>query len=451
MRPSLGRGTLTLGARLGALVALASLLLPRAGSQAAVLDPKDITFRLAPGGLRLIIKEDRFAPVVAIDIVVRAGSATETAATAGASHFLEHLAFRGSENYAPGEAARLIDGLGGFLNAATLRDFTHYYVTVPSEHFSAALRLLADSVLRPTLPRPAFEQERVIIASEQRQLHDRPLQWLWDLSHEAAFSLHPYGRPISGTPDSSFLREDLLRYHKQWYLPNNMSVIIVGDVSPTGAAAEVEKAFAGVLPQPLPQVNRPAEPPLSGIKRIRRSAPWKQAYVMLSFHSPGLDHPREVVAADLALSLLGEGHSSRLRRRLKEERQLVFEAGVEYLTTRDPGLFSLWATCAPDKTEDVREALLEELRRLRREIVPPAELEKAKRLLAASYAFSNETCTDQAAALGYYEGVGSFRFATEYLSLVRSLTASDLRAFALRYLDPESYVWCEAGPFEETE
>jgi predicted Zn-dependent peptidase len=431
------------------LLSAACLLAGPPGPEAAGLDPGQVSFAVAPSGLRLIVKEDHFAPVVAIDLVVRAGSADESAGLEGASHFLEHLAFKGSENHPPGEMALQIDGMGGSLNAATLRDFTHYYVTVPAAHFSAALRLLVEAVLRPTFPRAAVEQERLIISNEQQRLHDQPLQWVWDLSYQAAFKLHPYGRALSGPSPSPLSREDLLRHHRQWYLPNNLSVIIVGDVSLRRAAAEVKEAFAGVVPRPLPRRRRPAEPPLSGVREIQRRIPWKQAYVMLSFHSPGMSDPREVVAADLALSLLGEGHSCRLRRELRERRQLALEVGTEYLTTRDPGLFSLWAFCEPGKVKEVRAALLEEVRRLREEPIPAAELAKAKRLLAASYTLSNETYTDQATTLGYYEGVGSYSFATQYLSLLETLSGADVRAFALRCLDPGSYVWCAAGPFEE--
>jgi predicted Zn-dependent peptidase len=128
---------------------------------------------------------------------------------------------------------------------------------------------------------------------------------------------------------------------------------------------------------------------------------------------------------------------------------VALDAGGDYLTTKDPGLFTLWATCTPGNVEAARAALLGQVRQLRKELISAEELVKAKRLLSTSYVFSNETFGDQATALGYYDAVGNYRLACDYLPLLNSLTATELRDFAVRYLDPDRYVCVVGGPPSE--
>jgi len=399
-----------------------------------------------PNGFRVIVKPGHDLGVVAINLVIRAGSRHEEAQESGAAHFLEHMLFRGSSNYRPGKVQEFVEGLGGGINAGTLRDFTHIYATLPSGAFEEAFAALAYAVLHPSLETMEVERERAIILSEISRHHENPLTVMWDLAHLALFLFegHPYGRPVNGTPESvnRLTGKDLLRFHRRWYVPNNMAVVVVGDVSEARVLAAARKAFGKLSPAPVSQ------PLGSGKARLQtRGGEFSYyhggslAYVGLVVKAPAVSSPREVCATDLLLVLLAEGKKSRLWIALRGEETLARAVGAEFLTSREPSPFLLWASCPPEKVAEVKAKMEREIAAIAEGKISPGEIAATKHRLETSFWLSNETYTDQADVLGFYEAIASYRFAAEYVSRLQAVSLAEVKQAATRFLVEQAKTW----------
>jgi len=415
----------------------------------AVLDPRTIYSATLDNGLRLVVCEDKEAAVVSVELVIRAGSADDPPGQEGIAHLLEHVLWAGDGEKDP----RLrIEEVGGIVNAGTLRDFTRFYATVPAGYMNPALAALAEMILQDTFDQDCLLRERRIILEEAAARKDDPHALLNDLAFEELYGrAHPYAHPIDGGQSTreAITPAQLSLFHSTWYVPNNISVVIAGDVGFEDARAAVESIFGSLLPATLPRQLRPApRPPERGRERVVR-IPLGEASVAAVFLAPSASEHTQVCASDLILTLLSHAPFGRLVKGLKDDRQIAASVGVDFLTQRDPALFAVWAVCEPEHLPAVKEAIREELARLAREPLPPDELAAAKRLLAAAYVFANETAADRGATLGFYEAVETYRSATQCLPRVQSLTPGDVAQTASRYAGEP--IWIVLQPTETKE
>jgi zinc protease len=438
----------TAGARLLTLVILVSAATAVAAAPVQVFAPGALHFCQLGNGLRVVVKEDHSAPVVAVNVVIRAGTRCETAQNNGIAHFLEHMIFRAARGGGEDSLAGPIEAVGGVVNGGTLRDFTYFRAVTAPPHLPLALSALARALLHPAFSNQAVFAERVIVLSELRQVADDPEAAAWARAFAFAYGDHPYALPIGGTEQSLVrINADLLAgFHRRWYVPDDASLVIVGDVDPAVARDAAASAFgawaATGAGHPAPSPPPPA-PQLPRTHVETRDLP--QATVLMAFRAPGISAPREVCAMDLLLTILSEGYTARLKRALVET-GIADEVSADFLTQEMPGLFAIRATCAPQRLAQARRALADEILRLRREPVTDGEFAKAQRRLAYSYVFANETVEDQAATLGFYEAIATYEFAVAYLDQVRSLTAAEVLAAARKHLDPERAVWVAIAP-----
>lgn len=431
----------------GALLALAGALLwPPAGVSATVLDPRTVHMAELRNGFRVIVCEDPSANVVAVELVVRAGSAQEGLDESGLAHLVEHACWSGAQ----GEDPRLlIEAVGGTVNAGTLRDYTRFYATVPAGELSLAVRALGAMVVREGFDERTIARERAVILREAALRADQPRTLLSDLAFEVLYGLeHPYGRPVEGRPESiaTLSRGQAERFHRTWYVPNNMALIVSGRTGLRQALEEAEAVFGALAPASIPPRSAPAPVrPSPGLQRQARIAT-SEAYLMAAFVGPEASERTAVCASDLLATILCHSYAGRLVKELRDRRELASAVGVDFLTQRDRALFGLWAVCPPDRVPEVQKAIRVELLRIASEGVTERELALAKRLLAAGYAFANETPADRASTLGFYEAIDTYRAATQYLPRVRSIGADELRRLAAWYAnDP---VWIVLTPEE---
>ncbi len=414
-----------------------------------VFDPAALHSTRLDNGLRVVVMEEHSAPLVAVNIVIRAGTQRETPRNNGVSHFLEHMIFRAARTGGTDALAGPIEAVGGVVNGGTLRDFTSFRAVTASAHLGLALDTLAHAVLHPTFDSEAVFAERVVLMRETQQLADRPQVAVWDMGFALAFGDHPYALPIGGSDPSlvGINADALADFHRRWYVPGNAAVVIVGDVDPAAAQAAAAHAFsawkdphASDEPAPLPPVRLPEE------RRERteeRDLP--HAVVLMGFVAPGIAEPRDVCAVDLLLTALGEGYTSPLKRALLDT-SLATEFSADFLTQKLPGLFGIRVTCAPERVAQVRQAVEGELLRLHREPLGEDEMIRARRRLTHSYAFANETVEDQAETLGFYEAIATCEFAVSYLEQARSLSAEELQAAAGKHLDLAREIWVAIVP-----
>jgi zinc protease len=398
--------------------------------------------RTLQNGLTLLVEENHAAPVVAIQVWVRVGSADELSDEAGLAHLHEHMLFKGTARRGPGEIARSIEACGGEINAWTSFDQTVYHVVLASQFFAEGVDVLADAVTSAAFDPQELSREIEVVCEEIKRSQDSPTRKLSRELFAASFTRHPYGRPVIGTEESvrSFTREGILRFYRRWYKPENAIVVVVGDVSAQQALELVERRFVFPPGAFEPAPPRPAEPrreePVARLKR----EPLKEGYLSIAWPSPPMVHD-DVGALDALGIVLGFGEASRLHRALKRDRLLVTEVQASCYTPVDPGLTIVGLTLQAANARDaVREAVAQ-VYRTRSEEVTAEELSVACRLLESDAVYQRETVQGQARKLGFYQSsAGGVEFEERYLEQVAQLTPAKVREAAERWIDPRAAV-----------
>jgi zinc protease len=390
-----------------------------------------------PNGLTVLLKPDRSAALSSVQVWVKTGSIHEGAHLgAGLSHYLEHMLFKGTERRAGREISALVQSHGGYINAYTTFDRTVYYIDMPSEHTGVALDLLADATLRSTLPADEVAKEKDVILREIDMCLDDPDQRLGQALFETAFRAHPYRQPIIGHRDvfAANTREDLLGYYRERYAPNNLVVVIVGDIDPAATLAEVEKHFGAVPRRRLAPVQVDAEPPSLSRRELHRTEDVQVSRCGLGWHIPGLAHD-DAPALDLLALVLGHGESSLLWRALREKARLVHTIDAMTWNPGSSGLFFVSFLADPDKRAAAEAAVLREIVRITNKGVAASALAKAVRQAVTAEINSRKTMSGQAAKIGAAEVVvGDLDYSRRYFERLLALRPADLVAVARRHL-----------------
>src|SRR5688572_17451333 len=301
-------------------------------------------------GLRVLLLEDHRSPIVTVQTWYRVGSRNEARGATGIAHFLEHLMFRGTARYGPGEFARLVELNGGQDNAFTSQDVTSYYVNLAADRLYLMLDLEADRMHNLLLDAKIIASEREVVIEERRtRTEDDPGGALGEEVSAIAFRAHPYGQPIIGWPTdlTRITPEEIRTFYRTYYVPNNALLVMVGDFKTAEVLAKVRATF-GALPrgaEPPPVLA--VEPPQSSERRLTVRRPAELPIVYLGYPVPNQKSP-DAAALELLSVILSGGRTSRLYRDLVHERQLALEACGEYsYLSLDPNLFWFWATPLP--------------------------------------------------------------------------------------------------------
>jgi len=425
--------------RLAALMALALAVAGWAGA-APILDGARIVEKTYDNGFRLIMKPERQWDLVAVGLYVRAGSFCETDEEAGVAHLLEHLLFEATVKGETQTVGPAIEELGGYVNASTTRDFTRIDVTVASQYLEQVIEMLASAAFNLEVTDTALTREREVIL---RELADRQAVaegMLERLIWGTAYTAHPYRREIGGTEEQvkDLTLEELQAFHKRFYVPGNMALVAVGDLDPDALTEQVGRLFGARAGAPFSVPDPRPEPAQTSSRTVVEQRKSDTTIVNFAWHAPGIANRAEVWAMDLIYTILGDDRIGRLRQSL-DEQGLSLMSSTDFLTQRYPGLFIVTILTKPDKELEVRSAVLAEVGRLRSEPVTEQELSEAKRTVRAQYAFSNEAYSDQVGTLGFYEAIGAYRLAVDYLAEVEQVSAADLQAVARKYLIPDAY------------
>lgn len=403
-------------------------------------------------GLTLIHHYTPTTPVVTVDVWVKAGAIVEPDDWCGMAHFLEHMIFKGSDRLPPGSFDQAIEHRGGVSNAATSYDYAHYFITTADRYLPDVLPYLAEILINAAIPDNEFERERDVVFEEIRQSYDNPDQVAFQVLTQTIYPNHPYGRPILGLEETLLARspEDMRQFHRTHYQPNNMIIILVGNLLWEDAIDLVSQGFSQFQPRAnCPQLIPEAEPPLVGIVRQEFDLPrLEQARLIMGWLTPGMDSPLQSLDAqlkrayglDLLSVLLTEGRTSRLTRELREERNLVQGVSSSFSLQRESGLFSIAAWLDPDNLERVEAIVGDRLSQLACTPVSEAELNRAKRLLCNDHAFSTETPSQLAGLYGYYGLVAHPDCVAVYPTLIQAIQPSEIQALASQYLSATRYV-----------
>ncbi|HQP98083.1 MAG TPA: pitrilysin family protein [bacterium] len=386
-------------------------------------------------GANFISKEVSSVPIVAIDVWVSVGAAEEPEKYLGLSHFYEHMFFKGTKNLGVGEMDRAIKGLGGYNNAATAWDYTHYYVVVPSPGWQRAMEVLIDALRFPLFDPQEIESERQVIYEEIKRHEDTPWSKFYERFDEAAYARCPYSRNILGTFESlaGIDRDVFLEFLRTKYTPEHITVVTVGNIDRNEVRDRLEHFLDGLAPSDGNVTNGAFEM-IDSPRTFDLHMPINQSYLLLGHPTPRIAGTRDEAVLDLASILLGEGRSSRLYTLLKEELGLVSSVSTSCWSQVRAGLFVTEAVTDEENLPEVEKRILDELNRLCS--IPPGEkeLERGKKIALANYAFSNETVSSISHTYGSSQILGDIEHVVRYPDMIQSITSEELSGTLSRYL-----------------
>ena len=382
-------------------------------------------------GLRLLLLPRPDSRVFTLDVWVGAGSRYEQGFPAGISHLTEHMLFKGTETRTSRDISLAMDDIGGVINAYTGQEHTRYYVKTLSEFAEQAVELLADMLLHAAIPERELELERQVVLEEIAMYEDSPEDTAHDGLTELVWQGGSLGANISGTRESVLAtgREDLLRFLGRRYTPDNMLVVCAGGFDMPAIRRAVEATFGErSRGKGHPTDDTPTFVP--GI--FRRVKPYEQVSLELAFPGLAVDAP-ERFALSLLTALLGDGESSRLYQRLREELGLVYGVYTTHYASRDVGMYTISASTSPDNQVQVLEEIGGVLTRFVAEAVTPEELARTKTRVKTGFLMSLETVAAHAAREGRSEWVlGRSVPVEEVLAAWEAVTAEDILALARR-------------------
>jgi len=379
-------------------------------------------------GLTLHIAPGHPAPVAAVQAWVGVGSADERPHQAGIAHVVEHMLFKGT-----GHVAAIERG-GGELNAWTAFDHTVYHAVLGRDHVDTAVDALADMLLAPQVDPDELRREREVILEEIRQGADDPARGVAQSLFATAFVAHPYRRPVIGTPESvqRLGEHDLLEFFRSYYVADNLTLVVAGDVDPARVRRRIEHRFRG-MPSGRPARQIAEEPAQVAPRAACAYRELCEAYLAVGFHVPAARHP-DVAALDVAAILLGQSESARLPRMLRDRDGIATSAYANVHALRDPGLFVLSATSRPGAAQRTVGALADHALGLVTEL-DDDELAKARIAAESAFVRQLETAQGRARSLGWHAAVtGDPQFGHVYLDRIRAVRRHDVAHVTRRYL-----------------
>lgn len=397
-------------------------------------------------GMHVIIKPDHRAPTAVHMVWVRVGSMDEVDGKTGIAHVLEHMLFKGTDTLAPGEFSRRVAALGGRENAFTSKDYTGFFQMVPAQRLPDVMRLEADRFAHNRWSDEEFAKELEVIKEERRmRTDDVPRAAMQEQLAAVQYSASPYRRPIIGwMNDLDHLQPDEVRqFFRQWYVPGNATVVVVGDVDPKQVLRWAQEIYGPLSSAPVPDRKPRVEPEQKGMRRLQFKAPAEQSYLTLSWKVPGLEslQPGAQTTDALALTVLSallDGYSgARLDRNLTQGAQRVADSAGSYhdLSARGPKVFVMDGVPAPGKTLDqLEQALRAEIDRIAREGVHEDELRRVKTQWTAAQVYGRDSLFNQAREIGtwWIEGL-PLDTSDRLIDLLNAVTAQQVQDVARKY------------------
>jgi zinc protease len=424
---------------------------PVDNSAVITFPPSSAQKRVLPNGLTIIVQEDRSAPVVSAQAWCGTGSVDENEHLgAGLSHILEHMLFKGTKTRTTNQIAQTIQDVGGYINAYTSFDRTVYWIDVPKAGTTVALDILSDAVMNSTLPAEEYAREQEVIRREFAMGMDDPDRMAGQLLFATAFQRHPYRLPVIGHIDiyNQLTRDQVMQYYKARYVPNNLTFVVVGDVDAEAVYRQLTDFFKDHPARSLTPVYIPSEPPQLGRRVVHEGFATELTRLAFAWHIPEITLP-DVPAIDLLSTILGDGRSSRLYRRVREEAGLAYGISAFSYTPGDRGLLGIDATVDPAKREATQDLVLKILDEIKTEGVGVDELAKAKKISLSHHLGSLTTMRGQASDLGSnWFLTRNLNFTRDYLAAVQKITPDDIRRVAATYLTDDNLTIVSLNPKE---
>jgi zinc protease len=424
--------------------ALLAVLVVDPGASASNRPPKfDYAMTTLPNGLKVVMLEDHSTPIVQAEVWYHVGSKNEKTGRTGFAHLFEHMMFKGSKNVEPEGHPSWISSVGGQSNAYTNEDATVFWQTFPSQYLPLVLWLEADRLATLRIDEAVFKTERQVVKEERRmRVENQPYGRLNEIVYDQAFTVHPYKHPTIGSMQDleSASIADVREFFRTYYVPNNATLVLVGDFDKQEALKLVTQYF-GRIPKSEKPVPRdiPQEPPQTKERRVRLEENWPLPAVVVAHHIT-FDGDPDSYPLHIASKVLSDGQSSRIYRQLVYEKRLALAAFGGGNIIEHPNLFFAVAIVQPGKTpEEAADALIAELDKLKKEPITAGELQQAKNQFARDYIFGRESNKDKALQLGHAAVIhDDIKTADGEFDIFMNMTAADVQRVAQKYFTAEN-------------
>jgi len=403
-----------------------------------------------PGGIKLLTEKMDEVRSVAMGIVVGAGSGLETDPLAGISHFIEHMAFKGTKKRSAFDIASEMDAVGGKMNAYTSKELTTYYAVVLDEHLNIAVDVLSDIFTNSVYDPKEMELEKGVIVEEIKMYEDTPDELIHDLFTEVIFHGHPLGRPTIGSEATvrSINRENILDFIKTLYTPDNTIIALAGNIEHDDAVRMIEPVFSG-MKGTFPKTKRTA-PTIKKESRLKKKKT-EQVHICLGTLGPSqLDDDR--YAFSCLDTVLGGSMSSRLFQEVREKRGLAYSIYSYNAALKDCGLYIVYAGTSKENFKKVIDLTIEEFNKIKKNGITREELERSKEHMKGSLVLGLESTSSRMSYIAksqfYFDRVITI---DEIFEKVDKVTLDDVVKIANKYLKDEYLTLTAIGDIAESE
>jgi len=398
-----------------------------------------------PNGLHVILHQDNTTPIVAVSILYHVGSKNEVPGRTGFTHFFEHLMFEGSPNIPRGEYFKITQAAGGTLNANTSQDRTFYYELMPSNQLELGLWLESERLLHLRIDSTGVETQRGVVKEERKQSYDnRPYGSIIEKTMENAYKVHPYKWTPIGYPEdiNKATLQEFMDFHSTYYVPNNATLSIAGDIDIENTKKLIEKYF-GDISRGTKQINRPTvvEPEKTAEVRETVYDNIQLPAVIMSYHMPAQGTP-DSYALSMLTTLLSDGQSSRMYKSIVDQQQKALQVMSFPFALEDPGLFLIFGLVNMGvETSDLEKAIEAEIEKVKTTEISDAEFQKLRNKTENDFVTGNSTMAGIAENLAnYHVYFKDANLINNEIERYMKVTPADLKRVAQKYLTSENRV-----------
>lgn len=399
-----------------------------------------------PNGMKVVVREDHRAPTAVQMVWYRVGSMDEHDGVTGVAHVTEHMMFKGTPSVGPGEFNRRVAAVGGRDNAFTSTDYTAYFQQVPASQLKTVMALEADRMRHLTLDPAAYNKEIQVVMEERRmRTDDQSTARLHEAMNAVAWQAHPYRRPIIGWMGDleQMTIQDIREWYRRWYVPNNATLVVVGDVNHTQVFQWARATYGQIPARSLAGRKQYEEPPQAGLRQLEVKAPADLPLLMMSWKAPRVVDPKKDVdpyALEMLAQILDGHEGARLPAALVREQQVAVSVDAHYDgMNRGPGMFVLQASPRPGRTvAELEQAIRKALEVMATQGVTESELARARSQLRAAEVYKKDSMMGQAMEIGMLETLGyGWQSSTLMLDRLNAVTAADVQRVAQSYFRDE--------------
>jgi zinc protease len=426
----------------------------------AVVAQADIEQKTLKNGLKVIVQEDHRAPVVVSQVWYRAGSLDEVNGKTGVAHVLEHMMFKGTKKVPVGMFSRQIAAAGGKENAFTSKDYTCYFQQLEKSRLPLSFQLESDRMANLQITDAEFAKEIEVVKEERRwRTEDKPQSRVNEQFESSVYRAHPYGRPVVGFMNDleNMTADDAREWYRNWYAPNNATVVVVGDVKAKEVFALAEKTFGQLKAKPLPVRKPQVEPAQIGERRAMVKAPAKLPYFVMGFHTPVLkngvaysEQDWEPYALEVLSSILSGNDASRLNQKLVREQAIALEIDTGYDSTNRGQTSTFEVAASPSEgvsQEDLIKAIWAQIEEVKNHGVTAAELHRIKAAVIAADVYKRDSMFYQAMQIGQLETMHyPLSLLQNNAARVQAVTSEQVQAVAKKYLVPDQMTLVSLDP-----